>query len=352
MPNVTLYERPSGERIYFYADISDSGKRKQKSLGISILKKPKTEVEKSENRKYRRLAEDAVNAMRLELRANNVGLKALVTGNTDFLEFFDDYAKKYPNADYKKIRAAHTHFKDFAGTKGLLTLPAKSLSLTLCEDFAEYLKRRLKGETPKAYFRVFKTVLIRARKEGLTNLLTQDIKVSFKNDTAIKKPLLSSAEVKLLEQTDCPNKEIKRAVLFSLNTGFDFATVSRVLKWEHLDGNSIIFDRSKTDSQNRFPLNAKALALLGTPGKKKDLIFTLPTWEGTVKAIRAWAKEAGINKKLTYHSLRHSFGYILRNEHKVDIGTLGDLLGHKDIKTTKRYEHLDESTKRAAVDKL
>jgi integrase/recombinase XerD len=50
-------------------------------------------------------------------------------------------------------------------------------------------------------------------------------------------------------------------------------------------------------------------------------------------------KDAGIHKKVTFHSLRHSYATHLL-EKGVDIKYIKDLLGHFDIKTTERYLHV------------
>jgi integrase/recombinase XerD len=72
------------------------------------------------------------------------------------------------------------------------------------------------------------------------------------------------------------------------------------------------------------------------------------------RVFHAACEDAGIDKPVNLHSLRHSFATHLL-EDKVDIRVIQVLLGHKKLDTTARYSRVDARTLRAVkspLDKL
>jgi integron integrase len=60
---------------------------------------------------------------------------------------------------------------------------------------------------------------------------------------------------------------------------------------------------------------------------------------GLQKAVKMAARQAGLTKRVTCHTLRHSFATHML-EHGTNIRRLQKLLGHADVKTTEIYTHV------------
>ena len=93
-------------------------------------------------------------------------------------------------------------------------------------------------------------------------------------------------------------------------------------------------DRGKTE--NRLLLNAR-----GGP------LSRVGAW-GIVKH---WAKDAGIKKRVTPHTLRHSFATHLL-EGGADLRAVQEMLGHADLSTTQIYTHVDREYLRSVHKKF
>jgi len=79
--------------------------------------------------------------------------------------------------------------------------------------------------------------------------------------------------------------------------------------------------------------------------RREERIDRFTVW----RAIKKYAKMAGIEKQVSPHTLRHSFATHLL-ENGADLRIIQELLGHANIATTDRYTHISKSHLHLAFD--
>ena len=159
------------------------------------------------------------------------------------------------------------------------------------------------------------------------------------------KPIASREQiVNMINQT----KNLKHKLVISLlySTGLRVSELIK-LKVEHLNfKKKLVFVKGGKGNKDRFTIVSELLTFqiqdyLKTRPYQSDFLFASRQGHITARTVQEIVKQASrkVNLKLSPHCLRHSFA-----THLTDQGTkiefIGELLGHKDIRTTRQYQRL------------
>ena len=225
----------------------------------------------------------------------------------------------------------------------------------LMNDYVTYKKTKLTNGTVDNYLRCLKAAFNVAVEEGImpTNpMLALDR--SHLKGTTYEREFLSVEEVKKLIDTPCRRPDIKGAFLFSCFCGLRISDV-RSLQWKHVvtagEKMYLKITQFKTRRPLSIPLSSQALRWMPERGGAGEDEYIFPPLSKNMTVLDDWAKEAGINKHITFHVSRHTFA-TMELTMGADIYTTSKLLGHTSVATTQIYAKVINSKKEEAVSLL
>jgi hypothetical protein len=325
--------------------------------------KPKNDLEKQHNRETYQLAELIRSERQISVQADNYGFLKKKFLNQDILPYFKELAdthKREAKGDKNNWLSVYNYLYQFTNK----CFMAKSLTQDFCAQFKKHLqeqktfvrlKVKLANNTAVGYFNIFKRMVKLAYESGLIESdVAKDVSSIKKLST--KREYLTLDEVIRLVKAPCDLPTVKNAALFSTLTGLRYSDVAK-LTWQevYLDddgGYSIRFIQKKTLGVQSVPISDDALKLMGDRRKPADRVFEdmfYSAWQN--QKIQEWVHRAGIERKITFHSFRHSYATIQLSL-GTDIMTIKEMLGHRSIQTTMIYAKVVNASKRDAANKM
>ena len=220
----------------------------------------------------------------------------------------------------------------------------------------DLIKENKKPATVNKYITVLKHMLRKAIEWNMVeeNILKRLSTIKpLKNNNRRLRYLTKEEINKLLSVCD---KYLYPIVFTALNTGMRKEEILS-LRWNNVDlrNGYIYVEISKNGESRTIPMNDTLLSLFRKLFTERridtDYVFVNPL-TGTrltdiKRSFHTALKKAGI-KDFRFHDLRHTFASHLVMS-GVDLTTVKELLGHKDIKMTLRYSHLAPEHKQKAV---
>ena len=351
--SVTLRKRKNSDgTTTLRMDIYHNGQRKVETLKHLILAKPSNLIDREENKNKLKQANEIVVARAAQLQANSYDMVSDAGNKTIVTVWMQSYIKGYEKKDIRNMQGVTNRFIAYLKKNNIVDLTFNNLDALLIEGFIEYLEATSEGEGARSYYKRFQKMIRNAYRKKLMKTNVIDFVEKKVKGNAKKKDVLTIEEIQLLNKTHTNSPIVKNAFLFSCVTGLSWCDI-KVLKWENLDlkEKNMDIDRLKSKVNAFVPLNDVAIKLVGEPQKSDDFVFKLPTNEGANKTLKAWVKRAGIEKAITWHNGRHSFGTnLIFND--VDILTTSKLMGHTTTTHTQRYITASEEMKRKGTDKI
>lgn len=359
-----------GEQV-FYTSGAMEGKpkmkithnRKKEHLNLYLIAKPRTPIERQQNKETLELAKTIRAEREQELKEGTLGYR-LKSRDMNFWDFLQIYQDNYTKKDIRVVQLAIRRFKEFIAEEHRLytkTIKPTQITPKLMADFVEYLQSVCKGTGAVTAWKRWKTLISNAVKEGFFKKNPCTGIVCTSDENILTKDILSMEEIKQLISTtyEGQNMEVRKAFIFSLYTGIRYCDV-KDLTFKNVDraNRMLTFEQNKTKGHSKYsgvtiPLNDGLLSLIGEDpsGSLNGLLFKLPSHTGCLKSLRTWTKKAGIAKHITWHCGRHSFAVNILNN-GANIKTVASLLGHSGLQHTEKYTRAIDKLKEDAINSL
>ena len=368
-PVTIRYKKLSNGNLSIYLDIYKDGKRIYEFLKLYLL--PETGKDKVECKRKNKETKEVANLIKaqriLDIKNGMAGVESKSKGKIKLSDYIDKFVryKKGVNPTYKEtfLNRAKSLIVEYKGNN----VQMKDIDKEWCLGYIRFLNtttshkgKPLSKNSIRTYYRYFGSVIIKAAKDGIIpkNPMEQiDTEDRPKANDDAGRVYLTIDEIRKMAETECDKEVIKRAFMFSCFCGLRISDI-RKLKWDDIeqvtdaDGNThyrLSITMQKTKKTITYQLSNEAVKWLPERGEC-ELVFDHLTKKSKLSmVVKDWAKAAGVNKYVTFHTARHSFATMMLTL-GADIYTTSKLLGHSNIRTTEIYAKIIDKKKDEAME--
>ena len=356
-----------------YLDYYDKGERRIESLGLYL--QPET------NKHAKTLNDDAMRRateIRAErLLASTTPKKKQVAKEQDKVimkEWMEGYLNllslRLKPQSLEHHRTLVNVVNAFLKSKRKTNLPIADFNKDMVKEFIDYVRnvyrvQKFTKEQELSEFGVYNKqqhlcqLFNEAVKDGVIkanplHLMSANEKVQMPE---ADRSYLTVEEVKRLEETPVNAEHDKAGFLFCCYTGLRLSDL-RSLTWSEIcytaTGMEIRKRMKKTGAIVNVPLSKQALRWLperNGAAETDKVFYMLPHPQSCHSFAKRFARLAGINKKVCFHTSRHTFGTLSLCASD-DLYTVKNLMGHRSILSTQVYAKVLDTKKQEAVDML
>ena len=362
---VRIREKVLGDgTISLYLDMYHKGNRKKEGLKLYIIPET-TPAAKLQNKNTRRLAEQIKAQRILDIQKDGlVDWEKLKRSRTTLIAWLEDFvtceAQLSPSGVVSK-RNAKVRVEEYLTSIGKPDLRLDEVDRKFCRDFVAFLRtckshrgnEPLSETTARLLMCRISAAMNKAVVEGLIpsnpfKALEAKEKPKIKN---ARREFLTVEELKVLINTPCRCDIVKKAFLFSCFTGLRYSDMKSLL-WSEVhtaaDGKTLYIEHRqiKTKKTVTIPLSEEALRWMPLQKEGVDQVFhELTVSTKTVEdVLKAWMKDCGIDKHITYHCSRHTAATTLLTL-GANLYVVSKLMGHSSIQMTEVYAKIVDQKK-------
>ncbi len=278
--------------------------------------------------------------------------------SSGILELFADHNRKFSErigkdrslSTAKRYETTLSHLKDYIGKEHRSQdVPVKSINHGFIEGFYHFLltQKECGNNSTIKYLRNFRKVI----RIALNNdwIHSDPFKnISYRLEP-IERVFLTQLELDIIYKKEFGNERLTRVrdvFIFCSYTGLAFSDVKRLRKENltlDIDGSLWIrIQRLKTKQPSEILVLDIPRAILT---KYKDhpqcilesVVLPVPSNQKMNGYLKEIADLCGINKKLSTHVARHTFGTSVTLNQGVPLEIVAEMMGHADIRTTGIY---------------
>ena len=398
MASVTVVlkrNKPKPNGVFpLYLRIIKNRKTVFESLGINVTEELWDEANKRVKGKYpnsarvnntiaKKIAEANDKVLELDGKAGGVKqikkeLSQKVTGS--FVDYFNEYL-----GELERAQIAGTHRKSKSILKKLTDynkqrdISFEELDLQFLKNYEKHLRKLGNStNTIHANFRVIRMLLNRAVKEDVILIQNNPFNKYKLKAEKTEKTFLTEEEIKSFDNvvvtTGSAMAKHKDIFVFACYAGGIRISDLLQLRWEHYDpkNEKVTFFIQKTKQQHSVKLPPKAKEIINRYKPEGDLKgFIFPFLDDSEdlsspfvllkrissatayinKNLKILAKKANINKKISQHISRHSYGTMAHSK-GMSIVHVSKIMAHSNIATTLIYSKVLGLDQDEAQDKI